>query len=192
MARSSSGKISRTRRRNGRWHHLPRADAGELVRRARRDRPRRGGVHRTGQVQLQPELRRRSSSRPWGRRGTPALPSTSAGPWSRPSPASPSTATTGLTTTRQRRPRRRAEDRERGGQQRDARQVRRRVHRSDVDQHHAEVPVDVKAPSTRNGQKCAAGTPDAGKVGVVQARSWVISTKTAKNDELKRSGASRR
>lgn len=31
-------------------------------------------------------------------------------------------------------------------------------------------------PEYKNGQKCAAGTPDAGRVGEVQARSWVIST----------------
>jgi hypothetical protein len=46
----------------------------------------------------------------------------------------------------------------------------------------------LKYPSTTvpqytNGQKCGAGTPDAGKVGIVQARSWVISTKTGKNNE---------
>ena len=46
-------EISRTRRRNGRRHHLPRADAGELVRRARHHRHHRGGLHRRGQVQLQ-------------------------------------------------------------------------------------------------------------------------------------------
>jgi hypothetical protein len=38
-------------------------------------------------------------------------------------------------------------------------------------------------PAYTNGQKCATGTPDAGKVGVVQARSWVISTTTGKNHE---------
>ena len=38
-------------------------------------------------------------------------------------------------------------------------------------------------PAYTNGQKCGTGTPDAGKVGVVQARSWVISTTTAKNHE---------
>jgi len=38
-------------------------------------------------------------------------------------------------------------------------------------------------PAYTNGEKCAAGTPDAGKVGVVQARSWVISTKTSKSHE---------
>ena len=53
MARSSSGKSVGTRRRNGRRHHLPRADAGELVRRARHHRHHRGGLHRSGQVQLQ-------------------------------------------------------------------------------------------------------------------------------------------
>ena len=35
-------------------------------------------------------------------------------------------------------------------------------------------------PAYKNGQKCATGTPDAGKVGVVQARSWLITTKTKK------------
>jgi hypothetical protein len=40
-----------------------------------------------------------------------------------------------------------------------------------------------KVPAYTNGQKCAVGTPDAGKVGIVQARSWVISTTTAKNGE---------
>ncbi len=38
-------------------------------------------------------------------------------------------------------------------------------------------------PEYKNGQKCPAGTPDAGKAGVVQARAWVISTKTGKNNE---------
>lgn len=48
--------------------------------------------------------------------------------------------------------------------------------------------TELKLPSSgatayTNGQKCAAGTPDAGKVGVVQARSWVIATTTGKNHE---------
>ena len=38
----------------------------------------------------------------------------------------------------------------------------------------------TKVPAYKNGEKCAAGTPDAGKVGVVQARTWVISTQTKK------------
>ena len=41
----------------------------------------------------------------------------------------------------------------------------------------------AKVPAYSNGDKCAAGTPDAGKVGVVQARSWVISTAASKNHE---------
>ena len=45
-----------------------------------------------------------------------------------------------------------------------------------------------KVSSSTNGEKCPAGTPDAGKVGVVQARSWVISTKTAKNGEEEETG----
>jgi hypothetical protein len=43
-------------------------------------------------------------------------------------------------------------------------------------------------PEYKNGQKCAIGTPDAGKVGQVQARSWVISTTTGKNGEEKETG----
>ena len=36
----------------------------------------------------------------------------------------------------------------------------------------------AQVPEYKNGQKCAAGTPDAGKVGEVQARLWVLTTKT--------------
>ncbi len=39
-----------------------------------------------------------------------------------------------------------------------------------------------------NGQKCAAGTPDAGKVGEVKARSWILTTKTEKNGEQEETG----
>ena len=39
-----------------------------------------------------------------------------------------------------------------------------------------------------NGQKCPKGTPDAGKVGEVQARTWILSTTTAKNGEQEESG----
>jgi hypothetical protein len=46
----------------------------------------------------------------------------------------------------------------------------------------------TKVPSYSDGDKCAAGTPDAGKVGTVQARSWVISTKTSKNGEEEETG----
>ena len=46
----------------------------------------------------------------------------------------------------------------------------------------------TKSPEYTNGEKCPAGTPDAGKVGIVQARSWVISTKTAKNGEEEETG----
>ena len=45
-----------------------------------------------------------------------------------------------------------------------------------------------KVPAYKNGQKCATGTPDAGKVGEVQARWWVLSTKTGKNGELEQTG----
>jgi hypothetical protein len=43
--------------------------------------------------------------------------------------------------------------------------------------------------SYKNGQKCAAGTPDAGKVGVVRARSWTLSSGSHKSGtELKQVG----
>jgi hypothetical protein len=35
-----------------------------------------------------------------------------------------------------------------------------------------------------NGEKCPAGTPDAGKAGVVMARSWVITTQTKDNQQV--------
>ncbi len=41
-----------------------------------------------------------------------------------------------------------------------------------------------------NGQKCPSGTPDAGKVADVKARSWLVSTKTDKNGELEETGGS--
>jgi hypothetical protein len=40
----------------------------------------------------------------------------------------------------------------------------------------------------QNGEKCPAGTPDAGKVGDVKARSWLVTTKTDKNGELVQTG----
>jgi hypothetical protein len=43
-------------------------------------------------------------------------------------------------------------------------------------------------PEYRNGQKCAKGTPDAGKVGEVQARWWVLTTTTGKNGQLEQTG----
>jgi hypothetical protein len=46
----------------------------------------------------------------------------------------------------------------------------------------------TSAPEYKNGDKCPSGTPDAGKVGVVQARAWVISTKTKNNEEVETGG----
>jgi hypothetical protein len=40
----------------------------------------------------------------------------------------------------------------------------------------------------KNGQKCAAGTPDAGKKGVLRVRSWILSTSTGKNNEIQETG----
>jgi hypothetical protein len=44
------------------------------------------------------------------------------------------------------------------------------------------------APQYKNGQKCAAGTPDAGKKGVMRARSWILSTSTGKNGKIEETG----
>jgi hypothetical protein len=41
----------------------------------------------------------------------------------------------------------------------------------------------AKAPEYKNGEKCPAGTPDAGKTGEVLARWWVVTTQT-KNNQL--------
>ena len=40
-----------------------------------------------------------------------------------------------------------------------------------------------KATLYKNGDKCPSGTPDAGKVADVKARSWVLTTKTDKNGQ---------
>jgi hypothetical protein len=45
-----------------------------------------------------------------------------------------------------------------------------------------------KATLFTNGEKCPAGTPDAGKVADVKARSWVLSTKEGKNGQLEETG----
>jgi hypothetical protein len=51
----------------------------------------------------------------------------------------------------------------------------------------------LKYPSTKpteykNGQKCPAGTPDAGEVGVVQARHWLLA-QGKKSEEVETGGA---
>jgi hypothetical protein len=46
----------------------------------------------------------------------------------------------------------------------------------------------AKVPEYKNGQKCAAGTPDAGKVGEVMARSWIITTQVKHNEEVETGG----
>jgi hypothetical protein len=38
-------------------------------------------------------------------------------------------------------------------------------------------------PEYKDGQKCATGTPDAGKVGTVQARWWVLTTVSSNHEE---------
>jgi hypothetical protein len=45
-----------------------------------------------------------------------------------------------------------------------------------------------KVPLYTNGEKCGTGTPDAGKAGEVEARWWVLTTKTGKNGELEQAG----
>jgi hypothetical protein len=42
--------------------------------------------------------------------------------------------------------------------------------------------------SLTNGAKCPAGTPDAGKKGVVKARSWVLSSSTGSGGQVKQIG----
>ncbi len=46
----------------------------------------------------------------------------------------------------------------------------------------------AKVPEYKNGQKCAAGTPDAGKVGEVIARWWVVTTQTKGNQLVQTNG----
>lgn len=46
----------------------------------------------------------------------------------------------------------------------------------------------AKVPEYKNGEKCAAGTPDAGKVGEVVARWWVVTTQTKGNQLVQTSG----
>lgn len=46
----------------------------------------------------------------------------------------------------------------------------------------------AKAPEYKNGEKCAAGTPDAGKVGEVVARWWVVTTQTKNNQLVQTNG----
>lgn len=46
----------------------------------------------------------------------------------------------------------------------------------------------AKVPEYKNAEKCAAGTPDAGKVGEVMARSWIISTQVKHNEEVETGG----
>ncbi len=48
----------------------------------------------------------------------------------------------------------------------------------------------AKMPEYKNGEKCAAGTPDAGKVGQVQARWWVITAQTKNNQLVQTKGTS--
>jgi hypothetical protein len=43
-------------------------------------------------------------------------------------------------------------------------------------------------PSYKNGQKCPAGTPDAGQKGIVKARSWVLSASTSVGGKVKQIG----
>jgi cell division septation protein DedD len=46
----------------------------------------------------------------------------------------------------------------------------------------------ASVPLYKNGQKCGKGTPDAGKVGEVEARWWVITTKTENNQLVQTGG----
>ncbi len=46
----------------------------------------------------------------------------------------------------------------------------------------------AKSQEYTNGEKCPAGTPDAGKAGDVMARWWVITTKVKNNQEVETNG----
>ena len=46
----------------------------------------------------------------------------------------------------------------------------------------------AKVPAYTNGQKCGVGTPDAGKVGEVQARSWIVTTQTKNGQQVQTGG----
>ena len=121
-------EISRTRRRNRRWRDLSRADARELVRRARHHRHPGGRIDRLGEVRLQPGARRRRADcrdlvarRP----GLRHLRHHGAG-----APGFAVHGHHGPHDHGERCPLHRAQDGGRGGQQRDAREVRRRVYRA--------------------------------------------------------------
>jgi hypothetical protein len=47
----------------------------------------------------------------------------------------------------------------------------------------------AKTTEYKNGEKCPAGTPDAGKVGKMLARSWVITTQTKNTQQVQTGGA---
>ncbi len=47
----------------------------------------------------------------------------------------------------------------------------------------------AKTPEYKNGEKCPAGTLDAGKVGKMAARSWVITTQTKNKQQVQTGGA---
>jgi hypothetical protein len=44
---------------------------------------------------------------------------------------------------------------------------------------------DSSVPAYRNGEKCASGTPDAGKVGVLRARTWTLAANSAQGKKIK-------
>jgi hypothetical protein len=46
----------------------------------------------------------------------------------------------------------------------------------------------ASAAQYKNGGECGSATPDAGKKGVLEARSWVIGTAVGKNNQLKQTG----
>jgi hypothetical protein len=47
---------------------------------------------------------------------------------------------------------------------------------------------NAKIPEYKNGEKCAAGTPDAGKTGEVVSRWWVVTTQTRNNQLVQTEG----
>ena len=132
-------EIGSPRRLNGRWRHLSRADAGQLVCRARDHRRDRDRIGRPCQVPLQPDPDggRADHEHDMARRpGLRHLRDHGAG-----AGGLPDRRDHRPDDHRQRRPAHRPQDGERGGQQRDVGQVRPGLLGPDADQHAGEVPV---------------------------------------------------
>ncbi|HEY6427177.1 MAG TPA: hypothetical protein VIX84_08070, partial [Acidimicrobiales bacterium] len=93
-----------------------------------------------------------------------------------PLPASPSSATTGLTSTGQGVLQVHPKDSSESGDNATLGKFAQGYTGMTLTNGTVKYPSS-SSPEYKNGQKCATGTPDAGKVGTVQARWWVQTTK---------------